>query len=129
MTSPDQIQNDIEQTRASLSGNVDRLTEKVAPGKVIGRRVDSVKSGAASVRDRVMGSSEDGSGVRGAGSAVGNTVADVGSAAQAAPAAARRHTQGNPLAAGLIAFGVGWLLSSRRRRTRRSSSRMPPSRQ
>jgi len=112
MTSPDEIQNEIEQTRASLSGNVDRLSEKVAPGKVLGRRVDNVKSGAASLKDRVMGSSETGGGMRGAGSAVSNTVSDVGSAAQDAPAAARRHTQGNPLAAGMIAFGVGWLLSS-----------------
>ena len=29
-----------------------------------------------------------------------------------AATAARRQTQGNPLAAGLIAFGVGWLVSS-----------------
>ena len=33
-------------------------------------------------------------------------------AIQGAPDAAIRQTQGNPLAAGLIAFGVGWLLSS-----------------
>ena len=31
---------------------------------------------------------------------------------QQAPQAARRQTQGNPLAAGLIAFGTGWLISS-----------------
>ncbi len=33
-------------------------------------------------------------------------------AIQDAPQAARRQTQGNPLAAGLIAFGAGWLVSS-----------------
>ena len=58
MSSPEQIQADIERTRANLSSDVDRLSEKVAPGKVIGRRVDSVKGGASSLRDRVMGSSD-----------------------------------------------------------------------
>jgi hypothetical protein len=33
-------------------------------------------------------------------------------AAGSAPRAVRQQTQGNPLAAGLIAFGVGWLVSS-----------------
>ena len=33
-------------------------------------------------------------------------------AVQQAPDAIVRQTQGNPLAAGLIAFGVGWLVSS-----------------
>ena len=32
--------------------------------------------------------------------------------ATSAPTAARQKTQGNPLAAGLIAFGTGWLISS-----------------
>jgi hypothetical protein len=34
------------------------------------------------------------------------------SAVQQAPDTVVRQTQGNPLAAGLIAFGVGWLVSS-----------------
>jgi cell division septum initiation protein DivIVA len=38
-----------------------------------------------------------------------STVAD---AASSAPQAARHKAQGNPLAAGVIAFGAGWLISS-----------------
>ena len=38
---------------------------------------------------------------------------------QEAPAAVRRQTRGNPLAAGLIAFGAGWLVSSLLPATRR----------
>lgn len=90
MSSPEQIQSNIERTRASLSADVDRLNEKVSPGKVVGRRVDRVKGTATSVKDRVMGSD----------------------AASDAPSTVRRQTQGNPLAAGLIAFGIGWLVSS-----------------
>ena len=112
MSTPDEIQREIEQTRANLSSNVDRLSEKVAPGKVIGRRVDSLKGGASSLRDRVMGSSDDGTGVNGAGDTLSTKASDLGSAASNAPQALRNQTQGNPLAAGVIAFGVGWLLSS-----------------
>jgi hypothetical protein len=36
----------------------------------------------------------------------------VAEAASSAPAAVRQQAQGNPLAVGLIAFGVGWLVSS-----------------
>ena len=41
-----------------------------------------------------------------------SVASSVGDAATAAPSAARQKTQGNPLAAGLIAFGAGWLISS-----------------
>jgi hypothetical protein len=134
MTSPEQIQRDIEGTRQSLSADVDRLTEKVSPGRVVGRRVDRVKSGATSLKDRVMGSMPDtgtlksaggsagssvssakdsvGGAVGGAVSSVGDTMSSVGSAAASAPQAVRQQTQGNPLAAGIVAFGVGMILSS-----------------
>jgi methyl-accepting chemotaxis protein len=123
MSSPEEIQRDIERTRATLSADVDRLNEKVSPSRVVGRRVDQIKGTATSVKERVMGTAEDSSGLRGAGDsvssgassakeAVSSAAASIGDAASAAPQTLRRQTQGNPLAAGLIAFGVGWLLSS-----------------
>jgi hypothetical protein len=111
MSTPDEIQSQIERTRQDLSTDVDRLAEKVSPGKVVSRRMDSLKSGAASLRERVMGSG-DGGGLRGAGDSIGSKASQLGDAASTAPQAIRSQTQGNPLAAGLIAFGVGWLLSS-----------------
>ena len=123
MSSPEEIQRDIERTRVSLSADVNRLNEKVSPAKVVGRRVDRVKGTATSVKDRVMGSADDGTGLRAAGDtvssgassakdAVSSAASGVGDAAAAAPQTVRRQTQGNPLAAGVIAFGIGWLLSS-----------------
>ncbi|MCU1518704.1 MAG: hypothetical protein JWQ75_3425, partial [Pseudarthrobacter sp.] len=44
--------------------------------------------------------------------AVGTTLGDAGHAIGDAPAQVKAKTQGNPLAAGLIAFGAGLLLSS-----------------
>jgi uncharacterized protein DUF3618 len=123
MTSPEQIHEEIDHTRASLSRDVDRLGDKVLPGKIVGRRVDRVKNSAASMRARIMGSSNENGRTNGTRApmtsaasstrdAVSSAASSVGDAAANAPQAVRRQTQGNPLAAGLIAFGVGWLLSS-----------------
>jgi hypothetical protein len=135
---PDEIRREIERTQARLSSDVNVLGEKVSPGAIVNRRVDRVRSGAGRLKDRVMGSSSattysgthlggSGGGVRDtahnaagtvsdAASSAAGTVSDVASSAasavQAAPQAVRQQTQGNPLAAGLIAFGVGWLVSS-----------------
>jgi len=122
MSTPEEIQRDIERTRQNLSADVDRLSDKVSPSKVVGRRVDSVKGAATSVKERIMGS-DDNSGLRGAGSSMGSAASGVGdslsSAASSvgdtvsnAPQQVRRQAQGNPLAAGLVAFGVGVLVSS-----------------
>lgn len=116
MSDPETIQQQIERTRADLSQNVDQLTEKVSPPRVVGRQVDRVKSHATSLRDRVMGSAEYGTGLRGAGDSVGSAAdtakETVKQTLSAAPQTARAQTQGNPLAAGLVAFGLGMVISS-----------------
>lgn len=139
---PDQLRREIERTQAALSDDVDVLTEKVSPGAIVERRVNRVRGTANRWKDKVMGNSTTGytgtytgaqssGGVRqNAQQAVGTvsdrvsdtassaagTVSDAASATadavQAAPQAIRQQTQGNPLAAGLVAFGVGWLVSS-----------------
>ena len=43
---------------------------------------------------------------------VGSAASAVGDTASNLPTAARTRTRGNPLAAGLVAFGIGWLASS-----------------
>ena len=113
VTTPQEIQAEIDRTRASLSEDVDRLTDKVSPSKVVGRRVDSIKDTASSVRERVMGSaSSAGDSVSSAGGSIGSAASSVGDAASNAPQIARQRTQGNPFAAGIVAFGVGMLVSS-----------------
>jgi hypothetical protein len=96
---PDEIRQDIERTRNELGDNVDLLTEKVSPARVVGRRVDKARRGITNVKETVMGSA--GSGV--------STLSDT---ASEAPQQIQRKAQGNPLAAGLIAFGAGWLVAS-----------------
>ena len=122
MTSdPDQIRGNIEQTQANLSADVDALTDKVSPPRIVERRVNQTRTAVTSLKDRIMGStSEHTSNLTGtvsdsASSARDTVAAKASSAADMAsnaPDLARQRTRGNPLAAGLIAFGAGWLLSS-----------------
>jgi len=105
-TDPDQIREDIERTRAELSSDVDALTDKVSPGQVAHRQADKVRSAVSDVKDKVMGGVSDGA------DAAGTAASSLGGSAAGLPHAAKDKTRGNPLAAGLIAFGAGWLLSS-----------------
>ncbi len=111
-----------------------RLKEKVMGSDPYGRHGSgesvggSVLSAASTATDRVSGTassaassvqdaaSSAASSVQGAASSAAGTVQDAASTAvgavQEAPQAIRRQTRGNPLAAGLIAFGAGWLVSS-----------------
>jgi cell division septum initiation protein DivIVA len=122
MTSdPDQIRGNIEQTQKNLSANVDALAEKVSPSRIVERRVEQTRSAMSSVKDRIMGSAAEttstvsGTASSAAASAKDTLAAKASSAADmasSAPEQARQRTRGNPLAAGLVAFGAGWLLSS-----------------
>src|SRR5829696_727133 len=114
---PDVIRRQIEDTRRELSYDVDALNEKVNPARVVDRRVTAAKGRVTGLKDKVMGTAHDTRhSVHGTASSAAGTVQDAASSAagaiQGAPDAAIRQTQGNPLAAGLIAFGVGWLVSS-----------------
>ena len=114
---PDVIRRQIEDTRRELSYDVDALNEKVNPARVVDRRVTAAKGRLTSVKEKVMGSAQDTtSSAHAMASNAAGSVQDAASTAvgavQQAPDTVIRQTQGNPLAAGLIAFGVGWLVSS-----------------
>jgi len=104
--SAEELKREIEQTRLDMSRDVDLISEKVSPGKIVQRRVDRTKSALGSVRERVMGSASSGT------SAVSDTASSVSDAVTGAPDAAMSRTQGNPLAAGLLAFASGWLVAA-----------------
>ncbi|WP_410606747.1 DUF3618 domain-containing protein [Amycolatopsis sp. lyj-109] len=117
MTEPERLRREIESTQRNLSTDVNALTEKVTPGRIVERRIGRMRSAVGSARDRVMGTASDqastaGDKVGSVASAAGDKVSSAADAVGEAPESIRRGTQGNPLAAGLIAFGAGWLVSS-----------------
>ncbi|GIF53784.1 uncharacterized protein DUF3618 [Asanoa ferruginea] len=105
-TDPDQIRREIEQTRSSLSEDVDALAYKASPRRMVNDRKRRAGDALRNVRHSVMGTASD---VADRGGSAASTVTD---AVHDAPAAIRRKAQGNPLAAGIVAFGLGWLVSS-----------------
>ena len=106
MSDPDEIRSDIERTRRELGQDVDALADKVNPAKAAQRQTDKVRRAATRLKDRVMGTASD---------VVDSTQDAVGHAGEAVADAPRKvasATQGNPIAVGLIAFGVGLLAAS-----------------
>jgi hypothetical protein len=114
---PDAIRSDIEATRARLGTNVDAVADKVTPSNIVHRQTDKVKDAVFGVKEKIMGVADDATarvhmGTSNAGNTVGSTLGDAGAAIGEAPQQVMSKTQGNPLAAGLVAFGAGLLLSS-----------------
>jgi gas vesicle protein len=132
---PDAIRADIEATRARLGTDVDAVADKVTPSNVVHRQTDKVKDAVTGVKERIMGAADSatstvqdrmhsGAGhTSGALHSTGDTLhdardtaaaklSDAGTAISHTPDQVKTKTQGNPLAAGLIAFGAGLLVSS-----------------
>ena len=96
---PDRMRRDIEATRASLTRDVDLLAEKASPRQAARRRWTAV-------REKVMGGAESTS------NKAEEKAHEAADAVRSAPQAVATKTQGNPLAAGIIAFGVGMLAAT-----------------
>ncbi|GGP71013.1 DUF3618 domain-containing protein [Saccharothrix coeruleofusca] len=120
---PDQIKRDIDRTRAELVADANRLVDHTSPKRIAQRRVRGVRDGLTTLKERVMGTASDTTSTlhghaHGAKSTVAEKAGQAAEAVQAMPQQAVRQTQGNPLAAGLIAFGGGLLAATLLPRTR-----------
>lgn len=120
---PEQIRREIEGTQRALGADVDRLTEKVNPSRIVERRVERARGAVTNVKEKIMGSPthrtptyQSGYQTDSSTSHVGDRASSAASSAadtlSSAPQAVRQQAQGNPLDAGLIAFGAGWLVAS-----------------
>lgn len=104
--STDTLSRDIESTRESLSRDVDELTDKVSPGRVVHRQKQAAGERLRGVREKIMGTADAATGsISSAGQSVGDT-------ASGAVSTAEQQVRGNPLAAGLVAFGAGMVISA-----------------
>ena len=112
---------DIEATRRNLSRDIDELSDKVSPQRVVARRKEAVRSRFGGLRDKIMGNAADarrsaGFGMSSAGSSIGDsasgTAASVQETARGAVDAVEQRAEGNPLAAGLVAFGAGMVIAA-----------------
>ncbi|WP_434613850.1 DUF3618 domain-containing protein [Arthrobacter sp. A5] len=114
---PEVLRANIEQTRAALSANVDALADKVSPSHIVDRQTEkvkeSVRGAVTGLKDRVMGAADQvADTAHEAVSGVGDSISGTGGAIGDAPHRVAVKAQGNPIAAGLIAFGAGMLIAS-----------------
>lgn len=97
--SPDQLTQDIATTRQRMGGTLDQVQDRVDPRSAWQRRQPAMRSKVAGLKDTVMGTADDMAG-------------RVGDGAAGVTDRLSHGTQGNPLAAGLVAFGAGLLAGS-----------------
>ena len=116
-----ELRQDIERIRDDLDSTLDALGERVSPRHIARRRKAAVRARVTRVRTAVMGSAmESGSTAAGQARHVAGSVQEgaqqvAGRAAEQvrdAPEMIQQQTRGNPLAAGLVAFGAGLLLAT-----------------
>jgi hypothetical protein len=96
---PDQIEIDIERTREDLRQNVDALKDKLSPTHAAKRSAARLGESVSQARDTLMGTAED---------SVAKTQESLTGVSDKISTGAR----GNPVAVGLGAFALGWLVSS-----------------
>ena len=135
---PEELRADIAARRAEMTETIDAIEDRVSPQRIVTRRQEAMKSQVRSWKERVMGSPDDddvdyggaryagqpggtygtygtyaeGEGGPSVGERLSGTAGHAGERVREAPEAMRRQAQGNPLAAGLIAFGAGLVMAS-----------------
>jgi hypothetical protein len=101
----DELRDDIEERRERIGHTVDQIENRVSPGRVAARTSHKVTRRMSHWKERIMGSDQTNGGNGGAVAEAGRKVAET-------PDTIRRKTSGNPVAAGLVAFGGGMLVGS-----------------
>lgn len=122
---PQAIREDIERTRREMAGTIDAVEERVSPARIVERRRSQLRRRLDALRANVMGvegdvrsrgatdgPGADGPSSRSATDRAGDVAGEAADRVQAAPERARARTRGNPMAAGMIAFGLGALIGS-----------------
>jgi len=89
-TRTEELRMDIVEERRELAQSIEAIGDRVSPGRMVERRTNRVKDRLSSIRDTVMGAAPS-----------MPSMPDV-----------QGTTRGNPLAAGLVAFGVGALAAA-----------------
>lgn len=101
--STEELKREIARTRDDLSGDLEAIGDRVSPKRMIERRTSRVKDFFTTGRSRIFGRAD---GVR--ASTVDRAQQAAGTVREV-PERAVEQVEGKPLAAGAVAFGVGFL--------------------
>ena len=120
----EELRAQIEDQRAELSRDMQAIGDRVSPGRMVERRRAAVRRSWHDTTTRLMGSAETaghqlggmGQQVGDAGSGMAETARNLAERAEdavrSAPDMARQRTEGAPILAGALAFGVGALVAA-----------------
>lgn len=135
----DQLRARLDAQRAEISGTVEQIENRIVPGRIVARRRDRMRRTLTDWKDTIFGNddpnyawdtfgsssyapsgygSEYGSPsggeglVQRAGGAASAAIDSARDGIHDAPETVRRQARGNPMAAGAIALGAGWLIGS-----------------
>jgi hypothetical protein len=116
-TRTDELKSNLERQREALGDDLEAVGDRVSPGRMVERRRAALRQGFGRLRAKVMGTADSArSGMSDAPSTVTDKTAETTQAVKDrvadAPQVLGSVTEGNPLAAGLIAFGAGLLTAS-----------------
>jgi uncharacterized protein DUF3618 len=119
-TTEAELRREAELERARMGETLEAIGDRLSPERMVERRKAAMGQGFRRMREAVMGSPEYVEPVVRTGresassamSSAADTARSVADKVQHAPEAMTNRTAGNPLAAGLIAFGAGLLIAS-----------------
>jgi hypothetical protein len=112
-----EVREEIDQTRQEMGRTIDEIADRTSPRRVLERRRQRFASRWRSVRESVMGTAQGASsavddGNHGMVGSIQEQASNVAESARTAPQQIAQQARGNPVAAGLVAFGGGLLLAS-----------------
>jgi hypothetical protein len=127
-TTEDELRRDAQHQRERMGDTLEAIGDRLSPERIVERRKAAVGRRLRRAKETVMGSPDydefdrTGNGLRGRAEGMASSASDALQSAsqqvQQAPQAIAAQARGNPLAAGLVAFGVGALLATAFPKTR-----------
>lgn len=109
----EQAQADIARSRAELAATADDLQDRLSPRRAADRQKARVRNRLGAVRESVMGlPTQAAHQVKSASGQLADSTGGAGEQLTQLPTTARTKARGNPIAAGVVAFGAGFLLGS-----------------
>jgi Protein of unknown function (DUF3618) len=121
-TTEDELRRDAQGQRERMGETLEAIGDRLSPERIVERRKAAVGQRFRSMKEAVMGSPDydeldrSSGGLRGRAEGVASSASDALQGAtqqvQHAPQAIAAQARGNPLAAGLVAFGLGALFAT-----------------
>lgn len=102
----EELRVEIAETRNDLSDTMDAIGDRLSPGRIAERRKNQVSGTFRSFRERVMGTAGQGA------HSLSDTAHSATETVKEAPDMVLQRTEGSPMIAGAIAFGLGFLVAA-----------------